>query len=74
MSKKTRSVHKRDKPNKKHKNTRRKIYRKSRRSLTFPGSKSILLFTVPEQKETQKIMINQDSKQSGNMIPGLRNM
>ena len=76
MSKKTRSSHKRDKIYKRHKTNKKHVYRKRRQIFTLPGSQRIVLFTLPEKKEIQKIIPKQysNSKQSGNMIPGLRNM
>lgn len=87
MSKKTRShkghkTHKSYKRNKTHKknrtyrrHTRRNLYRKRREILTLPGSKGVPIFSIPEKKQAQKILVNHDSNNhSGNMIPGLRNM
>ena len=91
MSKKTRShkrnkTHKSYKRNKTHKknrtyrrhtrrHTRRHLYRKRREILTLPGSKGVPIFSIPEKKQAQKILVNHDSNNhSGNMIPGLRNM
>lgn len=81
MSKKTKRSHKRHGTHKRHKkhrtyrrHTRRRLYRKRREILTLPGSQGIPLFSVPEKKQTQRILVNQSNKQSGNMIPGLRNM
>jgi hypothetical protein len=52
--------------------TKRRLYRKKRDILTLPGSKGVPLFMVPEKTSSQSILVNQ--RQSGNMIPGLRNM
>ena len=67
-------TNKRNKRNKRNKTNKRHLYRKRRQIFTLPGSKGIVLFTLPEKKEIQKIIVKQYSKQSGNMIPGLRNM
>lgn len=78
MSKKTKRSHKIHGTHKRHKkyrrHTRRRLYRKRREILTLPGSQRIPLFSVPEKKQTQRISVNQSNKQSGNMVPGLRNM
>lgn len=79
MSRKTKRAYKKNKTHKKHKSrsnrrhTRRHLYRKRREILTLPGSKGIPLFTISEKKHTQRILVN-PHRQSGNMIPGLRNM
>lgn len=83
MSKKTQRRHKRHRTYKKHRihkkhkthrrHTRRYLYRKNRQIFNIPGSQGVPLFSVPEKNNLQKILINQ-SKQSGNMIIGLRNM
>lgn len=64
-------THKRNKRYKKHKT--KHLYRKQRQIVTFPGSQGLPLFSVPQKNYVQKILIN-PHKQSGNMIPGLRNM
>lgn len=53
--------------------TRRNLHKKRKEILTLPGSQGLPLFGVPEKKHSQKILVN-PHKQSGNMIPGLRNM
>jgi hypothetical protein len=79
MSKKTRRSHKRHikrhRTHKRHikRHTRRHLYRKRREIVSLPGSKGLPLFTIPQKHNTQKILVNQKI-QSGNMIPGLRNM
>ena len=81
MSKKTRRTHKRHikrhRTHKRHvthkRHTRRHLYRKRREIVSLPGSKGLPLFIIPEKHNTQKILVNQKI-QSGNMIPGLRNM
>jgi hypothetical protein len=78
MSRKTKRVYRRHKTNKKHhkknrNHTRRHLYRKRREIVSVPGSKGLPLFTNPEKHRMQKILVNQNN-QSGNMIPGLRNM
>jgi hypothetical protein len=56
------------------KKTNKNLYKKRRRYLlSLPGSKGLSLFTRPEKISSQSILVNQ-YKQSGNMIPGLRNM
>jgi hypothetical protein len=76
MSKKTKRIKKRHykkhRTNKK-KYTRRKSYKKRRDILILPGSKGVPLFMAPEKIPSQSILVNQ-YRQSGNMIPGLRNM
>lgn len=90
MSKKTRRTYKRHKKKhrthkrhiKKHRThkrdrtyktpTRRHLHIKSREIVTLPGNKGIPLFSTPINKPN-KIMIN-SKMESGNMIPGLRNM
>ena len=85
MSKKTKRSHKRYKRHRTHKkhithkkhtrrHTRRHLYRKRREILTLPGSQGIPLFSIPVKKQPQRILINHKSNNSGNMIPGLRNM
>lgn len=83
MNKKTKRVHKKYNPHKKHRtykkhrahrrHTRRHLYRKRREIITLPGSQGIPLFSVPEKKQTQRILVN-THRQSGNMIQGMRNM
>ena len=81
MSKKTRRTHKRHikkyRTHKKHvthkRHTRRHLYRKRREIVTLPGSKGMPLFSAPINNKPNKIMVN-SKRESGNMIPGLRNM
>lgn len=81
MSKKTRRTHKRHtkrhRTHKKHvshkRHTRRHLYRKRREIVTLPGSKGMPLFSIPINNKPNKIMVN-SKRESGNMIPGLRNM
>ena len=75
MSRKTKRLHKRH-----HKNNRKNIHTKKHRRrrrkeiFTIPGNKGIPLFTAPDKKYSQTIMVNKRDNQSGNMIMGLRNM
>lgn len=51
--------------------------RKQKKIFTISGNKGISLFTSPDKKYTQKIIINSidpSANQSGNMIMGLRTM
>jgi hypothetical protein len=75
MSRKTKRQHKRHHKNNR-KNIKTKKHRRRRRKeiFTIPGNKGIPLFTAPDKKHPQKIMVNQPDNQSGNMIMGLRNM
>jgi hypothetical protein len=53
---------------------KRNINKRNRRTVKRLSNKGVVpLFTVPEKMHSQSIMVNQ-YKQSGNMIPGLRNM
>lgn len=61
-------THKRSKHHRKH--TRKQ---KRYEMLTLPGSQGLSLFGVTEPHKKQKILVN-PHKQTGNMIPGLRNM
>jgi hypothetical protein len=82
MSKKTRKIHKRHvKRHRMHKrnrtqkrHTRRHLYRKRRQILSIPGSQGLPLFSKPVNKKSNRILINNNTMVSGNMIPGLRNM
>jgi len=79
MSKKSRRANKPHRKHKKYTSKHRKhkrhhLYRKRREILSFPGSKGMPLFTNPEKHKSQKILVNYDNSQSGNMIMGLRNM
>lgn len=78
MSKKTKRLHRRHitrKRNKKtRKHTKRRLYRKRRDILTVPGTQGIPLFSPPEKNSNQRIYVNKGNKQSGNMIPGMREM
>ncbi len=74
MSRKTRRSHKRHrKTYKKRPKGTRRLYRKRRDILTLPGSKGIPLFSAPIHNKPSKIIVN-SKRESGNMIPGLRNM
>lgn len=80
MSKKTKRSHKRHGTHKRHKkhrtyrrHTKRRLYRKRREILTLPGSQGIPLFSAPEKKQTQRILVN-PHRESGNMIQDMRNM
>ena len=64
--------HRRSHPYRKHR--KRHTYKKHRQIVIIPGNKGIPLFTDPDKKKPQKIMVNQRDIQSGNMIMGLRNM
>ena len=72
MSKKTKRIKKRHYKKHRKRHTRRKLYKKRRDILILPGSKGVPLFIAPEKISSQSILVNQ--RQSGNMIPGLRNM
>lgn len=78
MSKKTKRLHKRHRTNKRHKkscrHTRRHLYRKKRQIVILPRSEGLPLFTPPEKKQIQQILVNKGNIQSGNMIPGMRDM
>jgi hypothetical protein len=50
-----------------------KTHRKRLEVLTLPGSKGLPLFSVPINKQ-QKRVVNMNTKQTGNMIFGLRDM
>jgi hypothetical protein len=52
-----------------------RLYRKRREISIIPNAKSIPIFTAPEKKLPQAILINQTTnKQFGNIIPGLREL
>ena len=53
---------------------RRRIYRKRRDILTVPGSQGLPLFSAPIPYKSHKIRLNENPRESGNMIKGLRNM
>lgn len=83
ISKKNRSHKKSNRKNRSHRknrnnkkkdkrHTRRHLYRKHRDIILVPESKGIPLFNPPEPDK--KKIINKNILQSGNMIPGLRNM
>lgn len=75
MSRKTKRHHRHHKKNIKTKKHRRKhTHRKHRQIVIIPGNKGVPLFTTPDKKKSQKIIVNQSGYQSGNMIMGLRNM
>ena len=82
MSKKTNRIKKRNRTVKRRRTVKRnisrtvkrKINKRTRRTVKKLSNKGVVpLFTVPEKMYSQSIMVNQ-YKQSGNMIPGLRNM
>jgi|688.fasta_scaffold676379_2 hypothetical protein len=84
MSKKTKTLkrhykkHKNKKTYRKHKNkkTYRKRFKKinNRTGTEKVTGRGIQLFTEPTKIHSQSILIDQTQIQSGNMIPGLRNM
>lgn len=78
MNKKTKHINKfnhKSKKNKSHKKrTRRHVHKKYRHHKLLPKTKVIVLFQIPEKKHTQKIILNENQYQSGNMIKGLREM
>jgi len=79
MSRKTKRLHKRHhRHNKKNiktrKHRRRYTHKKRKQIVIIPGNKGIPLFTKPDNKKSQKIIVNQHNNQGGNMIMGLRNM
>jgi hypothetical protein len=75
MSRKTKRVSRKKNRSKKHKKyTRRHLYRKRRQILSIPGSQGLPLFSKPVNKKSNRILINNNTMVSGNMIPGLRNM
>lgn len=55
-----------------HKNRsyRKRTHRNRRRRLL--GSKGVSIFTIPEKTQSEIISVN--NRETGNMIPGLRNM
>ena len=70
MSKKTVKRH-----YKKHKHKNKRTYRKKRFNRINNGTgKGVKLFTEPENLHSESILVNQNQIQSGNMIPGLREM
>lgn len=75
MSRKTKRVSRKKNTSKKHKKyTRRHLYIKRRQILSIPGSQGLPLFSKPVNKKSNRIVINNNTRVSGNMIPGLRNM
>jgi hypothetical protein len=75
MSRKTKRVSRKKNMSKKHKkHTIRHLYRKRRQILSIPGSQGLPLFSKPVNKKSNRIVINNNTMVSGNMIPGLRNM
>jgi len=74
MSRKTKRVSRRSKShgkNKSHgKHTLRHLNRKGRKILI----QGLPLFSKPINDKSKQIIISYDTKASGNMIPGLRNM
>jgi hypothetical protein len=56
-----------------HHSKKRHMYRKRREFVIVPGSKSVPIFTEPQKKNANKIVINNDHNQIGNIVPGLRN-
>jgi hypothetical protein len=60
--------------NKTRKHHNKKLYRKRREIVIIPGSQSVRMFTHPEKKQPNKIMVDNSGLGSGgNIIPGLRN-
>lgn len=57
---------------KRHRHTKKRLYRKRREFVIVPGSKSVPIFTAPQTKQANKVMMNEPSS-TGNIIPGLRN-
>lgn len=49
---------------------KKRTHRKRRRRLL--GSKGVSIFTIPEKTQSEIISVN--NRETGNMIPGLRNM
>lgn len=79
MSKKTKTLkkhykkHKNKRTYRKHKNKR--TYRKKHfKIINNETGKGIQLFKEPIKIQSQSIFMNKNQIQSGNMIPGLRNM
>jgi len=66
---KKRTYKKHNNTRKKHNNTRKK--RVHRNNPLTPNSNSSI-FSVPDKKYSDKIVIDTHHKQSGNIIPGLR--
>ena len=75
MSKKTNRIKKRNRTVKRRRTVKRsRNKRRNRRTVKKLSNKGVVpLFTAPEKMHSQSIVVNQ-YKQSGNMIPGLRNM
>ncbi len=65
--------HKRRHTKRRHYSKKRHVYRKRREFVSIPGSKSVPIFNEPQKIRANKIIINDDHNQSGNIIPGLRN-
>jgi hypothetical protein len=51
---------------------RAKTRRKRREISIIPGSKSVPIFTAPNKKNSESILVNVEHT-SGNIVPGLRN-
>ena len=56
---------------KRHRKSCKRTYRKHRKSRTEKG---LQLFTKPKKIHFESVLVNKNDFQSGNMIPGLRNM
>ncbi len=65
---------KRHRHSKSHRHSKRHIRRHSKRRglVLLPGSQSVPIFTPPQKKHTNKIVVNEEHIQSGNIISGLR--
>ncbi len=66
-------THKKTKHYKKQKKTRHHL-RKHRQLRLLPDTKGMELFSIPVKKHSQKILLNENQFQSGNMIKGLREL
>ena len=76
MSKKTLKRHyKKHRSYKKHRKSCKRTYRKNRfKKINNGTGKGVQLFTEPKKIHSQSISVNPNQVQSGNIIPGLRNM
>lgn len=69
--------HKTKRQHNRKKNRTKTFKRKKKEIFNIPGDKGIPIFTSPDKKYLQKIMVKSfdpSANQSGNMIMGLRNM
>lgn len=67
------SHHKKNKTHRKRTHKKRTHNRTHRNKKTRPlASKGVSIFTIPEKTQSEIILV--DNRETGNMIPGLRNM